>query len=148
MPPCAATVCERVGKTLVMQAVLSPASLQPSVGAEARAAGADHDDVEGVVGERIGAAVDLAGAAAVAVGHRQVSLRSASFRIAKTATAPTATAKKVLAMSSERPQRLAMDIVLDDRPACRSAYGSATETTSRRRRSATSGEARMATTSA
>src|ERR1043165_720872 len=31
MPPCAATVCERVGKTLVMQAVLRPASLQPSV---------------------------------------------------------------------------------------------------------------------
>ncbi len=31
MPPCAATVCERVGKTLVMQAVLRPASLAPSV---------------------------------------------------------------------------------------------------------------------
>ena len=30
MPPCAATVCERVGKTLVMQAVRSPASLQPT----------------------------------------------------------------------------------------------------------------------
>ena len=32
MPPCAATVCERVGKTLVMQAVFRPASLAPSVG--------------------------------------------------------------------------------------------------------------------
>src|SRR5437868_8361388 len=31
MPPCAATVCERVGNTLVMQAVLSPASAQPTV---------------------------------------------------------------------------------------------------------------------
>ena len=31
MPPCAATVCERVGKTLEMQAVRSPASEQPTV---------------------------------------------------------------------------------------------------------------------
>ena len=31
MPPCAATVCERVGNTFVMQAVLRPASAQPSV---------------------------------------------------------------------------------------------------------------------
>ena len=31
MPPCAATVCERVGKTLVMQPVLSPCSAMPSV---------------------------------------------------------------------------------------------------------------------
>ena len=31
MPPCAATVCERVGNTLVMQAVFRPASAQPSV---------------------------------------------------------------------------------------------------------------------
>ncbi|EYD78058.1 hypothetical protein Rumeso_00395 [Rubellimicrobium mesophilum DSM 19309] len=30
-PPCAATVCERVGKTLVMQAVLRPRSTMPSV---------------------------------------------------------------------------------------------------------------------
>src|ERR1700749_4193676 len=29
-PPCAATVCERVGKTLVMQAVFSPAWAEPS----------------------------------------------------------------------------------------------------------------------
>src|ERR1700710_2369033 len=29
MPPCAATVCERVGKTLVIQAVFSPAWLAP-----------------------------------------------------------------------------------------------------------------------
>ncbi len=31
MPPCAATVCERVGKTLVMQAVRRPCSAMPSV---------------------------------------------------------------------------------------------------------------------
>src|ERR1043165_1777053 len=30
MPPCAETVCDRVGKTLVIHAVLSPASLAPS----------------------------------------------------------------------------------------------------------------------
>ena len=30
MPPCADTVCERVGKTLVMQAVRKPASPQPT----------------------------------------------------------------------------------------------------------------------
>ncbi len=31
MPPCAATVCERVGNTLVTQAVLKPCSAMPSV---------------------------------------------------------------------------------------------------------------------
>ena len=31
MPPWAATVCERVGKTLVMQAVRSPCSAMPRV---------------------------------------------------------------------------------------------------------------------
>ena len=31
MPPCAATVCERVGNTLVTQAVRRPASEQPTV---------------------------------------------------------------------------------------------------------------------
>ena len=31
MPPCAATVCERVGNTLVMQAVRRPACEQPTV---------------------------------------------------------------------------------------------------------------------
>jgi hypothetical protein len=31
MPPCAATVCERVGNTLVMQAVRRPAWEQPTV---------------------------------------------------------------------------------------------------------------------
>ena len=47
MPPCAATVCERVGKTLVMQAVFSPACGAAERRAQARAAGADHHDVEG-----------------------------------------------------------------------------------------------------
>ena len=31
IPPCAATVCERVGKTLVMQAVRNPFSAAPIV---------------------------------------------------------------------------------------------------------------------
>ncbi len=31
MPPCAATVWLRVGKTLVMQAVFNPASLHPTM---------------------------------------------------------------------------------------------------------------------
>ena len=43
-----------------MQAVLRPASLQPSAARRPGAAGADHDDVEGVVLDRIGAAVDRA----------------------------------------------------------------------------------------
>ena len=57
MPPCAATVCERVGNTLVMQAVRRPASRAADHGAQARAAGADHDDVVGVVFDRIGFSV-------------------------------------------------------------------------------------------
>ena len=31
MPPCAATVCERVGNTFEMQAVLKPACAQPTL---------------------------------------------------------------------------------------------------------------------
>ena len=54
MPPCAATVCERVGNTLVMQAVRKPGFAAADHGAQARAAGADHDDVIGVVFDRIG----------------------------------------------------------------------------------------------
>ena len=45
MPPCAATVCERVGNTLVMQAVCRPFCGQAEGGAQAGAAGADHDHV-------------------------------------------------------------------------------------------------------
>ena len=51
MPPCAATVCERVGNTLVMQAVLKPLLGHAERGAQARAAGADHHHVEFVVDE-------------------------------------------------------------------------------------------------
>jgi hypothetical protein len=42
MPPCAATVCERVGNTLVMQAVLQAlfGHAERRVRAQARAAGA------------------------------------------------------------------------------------------------------------
>src|SRR5215207_6965549 len=53
MPPCAATVCERVGNTLVTQAVRRPACAKPG------AAGADDHDVEAVVDDRIGAAIRL-----------------------------------------------------------------------------------------
>ena len=57
MPPCAATVCERVGNTFVMQAVRKPGFAAADHGAQARAAGADHDDVVGVILDRIGLAV-------------------------------------------------------------------------------------------
>ena len=65
IPPCAATVCERVGKTLVMLAVLRPLSAAPIV-AQARTARAD-DHVMGVVGDRIFATVD---AESVVPGHQ------------------------------------------------------------------------------
>ena len=58
MPPCAATVCERVGNTLEMQAVLQARLGAADAGAQARAARADDDDVEGVVGDRIGLAAE------------------------------------------------------------------------------------------
>ena len=58
MPPCAATVCERVGNTLVMQAVRRPGFAAADHGAQAGAAGADHDHVVAVILDRIGAAVD------------------------------------------------------------------------------------------
>ena len=54
MPPCAATVWLRVGNTLVMQAVLRPGGAHAEGGAQARAAGADDDDVIGVVDDPIG----------------------------------------------------------------------------------------------
>ena len=54
MPPWAATVCERVGKTLLMQAVRRPDSLQPTVAPQAGATSADDHHVEGVVGDGIG----------------------------------------------------------------------------------------------
>ena len=54
MPPCAATVCERVGNTLVTQAVLKPLLGHAERGAQARAAGADDDHVELVVDDLIG----------------------------------------------------------------------------------------------
>ena len=63
MPPCAATVCERVGNTLVMQAVRKPGLAAADHGAQPGAAGADHDDVVGVVFDRISAAIDGRGAA-------------------------------------------------------------------------------------
>ena len=58
MPPCAATVCERVGKTLVMQAVRRPASTATHSGPQAGPAGADDDDIISMVFDGIGLAVD------------------------------------------------------------------------------------------
>ena len=57
MPPCAATVCERVGNTLVMQAVFKPLLGHAERGAQAGAAGTDHDHVEFVVDKGIGLAL-------------------------------------------------------------------------------------------
>ena len=45
MPPCAATVWLRVGKTLLMQAVFSPSSGRAQGRAQTGAAGADDDDI-------------------------------------------------------------------------------------------------------
>ena len=46
MPPCAATVCERVGKTLVSTATFKFAARELQSRAHAGAAGADHERVE------------------------------------------------------------------------------------------------------
>ena len=70
MPPCAATVCERVGNTFVMQAVRRPGLAAADHGAQARAAGADHHDVVGMVLDRIGFAV---GGRSTAVGGLAVT---------------------------------------------------------------------------
>ena len=52
-PPCAATVWLRVGKTLVMQAVFRPCGGAFQRGAQARAAGAHHHDIEGMIDDFI-----------------------------------------------------------------------------------------------
>src|ERR1700728_4621647 len=55
MPPCAATVWLRVGKSLLMHAVDRPASARPrGARAQAGAAGAHDDDIVRVVNELIG----------------------------------------------------------------------------------------------
>ena len=59
MPPWAATVWLRVGKTLVMQAVLRPGRAHAEGGAQPGAAGADHHHVIGVVDDAVGAAGGL-----------------------------------------------------------------------------------------
>ena len=55
IPPCAATVWLRVGKTLVTQAVFSPFSAAPMVARRPGAAGADDDDVIDMVDDLVGA---------------------------------------------------------------------------------------------
>ena len=54
MPPCAATVWLRVGKTLLMQAVLQPCDGHARGRAQPGAAGADDDDVVAVIGDLVG----------------------------------------------------------------------------------------------
>ncbi len=82
MPPCAATVWLRVGNTLVTQAVFRPAWAQAERGAQARAAGADDDDVELVIDELVGR-------------HQKAPVR-ATLRIEKTPRAPLSTQTKIL----------------------------------------------------
>ena len=53
-PPWAATVWLRVGNTLVMQAVFRPRCGAFQRGAQARAAGADNDDIESVIDNVVG----------------------------------------------------------------------------------------------
>ena len=45
MPPCAATVCDRVGNTLVTQAVRKPCSAMPKRRAQTSAASPHHDHI-------------------------------------------------------------------------------------------------------
>ena len=115
MPPCAATVCERVGKTLVMQAVFSPAWLAPTTARRARAAGADHHHVVEVLGDRIGAAVHRRRALAVgAAVLRHHAPPKASFSTAKIATSPTPQENSQFRMSSESFGISLVHVVLDD----------------------------------
>ncbi len=82
MPPCAATVWLRVGNTFVMQAVDKARLGESHRRTQTRAAGADHDDVEAVISQRIGdhepppvASVPIAqtsAAAAARCKHREI----------------------------------------------------------------------------
>ncbi len=81
MPPWAATVWLRVGKTLVMQAVFSPASAAAHRRAQPRTAGADDDDVIGVIDDLVG----------VRHGERPKAI----FNTANKAKAPPITARKL-----------------------------------------------------
>src|ERR1700739_4552104 len=56
MPPCAATVWLRVGKTLLMQAVFNPAAVIPHRPPKTGPATPDNNDVVGMMLDRIGGA--------------------------------------------------------------------------------------------
>ena len=103
-PPWAATVCERVGNTLVMQAVLQAGLGASERGAQARAAGADDDHIVGVVGQRIGLAVDGRLGDPVAVGVTVLlacpQAPKLSFSTAKTHVIPIRIAKNEFSMSA------------------------------------------------
>ena len=88
MPPWAATVCERVGKTLVTQAVFRPASAQPSAARRPEPPAPTTTTSKRVIDELVG-------------GHRFSRPRrtmTSVGRRASTAAAPQQT--KTLAMSS------------------------------------------------
>ncbi len=97
-PPWAATVCERVGNTLVMHAVLRPASAAPSVRAQTRAARADDDHVIGVIDDRIRLRRSRPAPRrlflAVGLGCHRALASKESFRIASALPAPTTIAKE------------------------------------------------------
>ncbi len=94
MPPCAATVCERVGKTLVMQAVLQPLLGHAERGAQAGTAGADDHHVEFVVDIGIGLAAGCCRRGHASASECQFEQREDGER------RRPAIAKKVLSISS------------------------------------------------
>ena len=119
MPPCAATVCERVGKTLVMQAVFSPRLAGAERGAQARAAGADDDHVEGVLGHRIGAAVHRRRAVAplppLPLPFSAISASESELEHGEAGDAARRPRRRAsCAMSSGDLQHLVVHVVLDD----------------------------------
>ena len=124
MPPCAATVWLRVGNTLVMQAVLQALVGHAEGGAQAGAAGADHDHVVLVVDDRVGAAADIdrarrcAVALAVArLGHAQPP--NPIRRMATMAASPKNTARNLDEHDHRELQPSPCDVVLRSPPACR-----------------------------
>ena len=115
MPPCAATVCERVGNTLVMQAVLQPRLAAADHGAQARAAGADHDDVVacGPRSDRRGRSPPERRRSG-AVRRPWTHTPNDSLRIAKAQASPTANEKNVLQHQHANLRHLVVHVVLDD----------------------------------
>src|ERR1700730_3862212 len=131
-PPCAATVCERVGNTLVMQAVRSPACEQPTV-ARSPAPPAPTtitSNVCSVIGKaariRAGAALPLNGALEVMpltfeisspLGDRRVGGPSGNAQFQDRASASQADANRKNKIGDQRPlpQLRSMHVIVDNR---------------------------------